>query len=64
MAHEIKLNREQIAKLIELYSQFEEVQNFTVRTEYDSGIGVGVSVSFDLFERSDTKVDITDYKKW
>ena len=64
MAQEIKLNREQIAKLIELYSQFEEVQNFTIRTEHDSGIGVGVSVSFDLFERSDTKVDITDYKKW
>ena len=64
MAQEIKLNREQIAKIIELYGHFKEVRHFTIRTDQSSGIGVGVSVSFDLFERSDTRVDITDYKKW
>ena len=50
---EIKMNRQQIAKLIEMYNHFPEVQQFAISVDRSSGIGAGVSVSFDLFECSD-----------
>jgi hypothetical protein len=60
----IMLNREQIGKLNEIVNHFKEINHFTIRTESLSGIGVGIQVSFDLFEKDDTTVDITDVKEW
>jgi hypothetical protein len=60
----IMLNREQIGKLNEIVNHFKEINHFTIRTESLSGIGVGIQVSFDLFEKNDTTVDITDVKEW
>jgi hypothetical protein len=60
----IMLNREQIGKLNEIVNHFKEIKHFTIRTESLSGIGVGIQVSFDLFEENDTTVDITDVKDW
>ena len=43
-------------KLVEIVDHFKEVEHFTVETDYSSGIGVGVVVSFSI--------DITDVKEW
>ena len=61
---EVKLNREQISKLAEIVNNFKEVQHFTVTTDYSSGIGVGVVVTFTLFDNNDSSIDITDVKEW
>jgi len=58
------LNRKQIAKLTEIVDHFHEVELFTIETDYSSGIGVGISVGFDLFKLKDTKIDITDLESW
>lgn len=63
-AKSITLNRNQIGKLIEMYNHFKEVQHFTIGVDHSSGIGTGVQVSFDLFEKNDTKIDITDVTEW
>jgi hypothetical protein len=60
----IMLNREQIGKLNEIVKHFKEINHFTIQTESVSGIGVGIQVSFDLFEKDDTTIDITDVKEW
>jgi hypothetical protein len=60
----IRLNRDQINKLTEIVNHFKEVNYFTVETDSSSGIGTGVVVKFDLFEKNDTKIDITDIKEW
>ena len=56
----ITLNREQIGKLNEIVDHFIEINKFIIETDNSSGIGTGLSVKFDLFERNDTKIDITD----
>ena len=60
----IKLNRQQILKLVEIMNQFIDVEKFTIETDESSGIGVGIIVSFGLFSDNDAKVDITDVKSW
>ena len=60
----IKLNRQQILKLVEIMNQFIDVEKFTIETDESSGIGVGIIVSFGLFSDNDAKVDITDVKEW
>lgn len=41
----IKLKREQIEKLIDIYNHFHEIQTFTISLEEDSDM---VSINFDL----------------
>lgn len=60
----ITLNREQITKLYEIMTHFNEVDHFTVQVDHSSGIGTGVVVKFDLFNKNDTRIDITDVKEW
>lgn len=60
----ITLNRKQIAQLVEIVERFTDTENFTVESESLSGIGPSIAVKFDLFEKSDTKVDITDVSTW
>jgi len=60
----LTLNRSQIEKLWQMVNHFEDVNHFRVSTDNSSGIGTGVVVSFDLFEKNDTKVDITDVSEW
>lgn len=64
MSKSITLNREQIFKLYEITQHFKEINHFQIETDHSSGIGFGVKVSFDLFEKNDTKIDITDVKEW
>jgi hypothetical protein len=54
----------QIDKLTEIAERFHDVNNFSVVSESSSGIGQSVSVSLELFENSDTKIDITDVSNW
>jgi hypothetical protein len=54
----------QINKLTEIAERFQDVNNFSVVSESSSGIGQSVSVSLELFENSDTKIDITDVSNW
>ena len=61
---EIQLTRKQIAKLIEMYTHFPEVPRFTLLVDRSSGIGAGIQVSFDLSDRRDAKIDITDVAEW
>lgn len=60
----VTLSREQVKKLNELVYHFEEVEYFDIVVDQSSGIGTGLSVTFDLFTTNDTKVDITEYEKW
>lgn len=60
----IVLTRMQINKLTEIAERFQDVNNFSVVSESLSGIGQSVSVSLELFENSDTKIDITDVSNW
>ena len=64
MSKEITLNREQIEKLHTIANHFKEINHFNIKTDSSSGIGVGVVVTFDLFEKKDTMIDITDVKDW
>lgn len=64
MSTSITLNREQILKLYDITNHFKEINHFEIETDHSSGIGVGLKVSFDLFEKNDTKIDITDVKEW
>jgi hypothetical protein len=61
---EFKLTRAEIEKLAEVAKHFKEINLFSIVQDSSSGIGVTTSVSFDLFERNDTNVDITDVKSW
>jgi hypothetical protein len=65
---ELALTREQIGKLIEVYTHFKEIEQFTIRVDHTSGIGTGLVVAFNLFgnnnKTADTTVDITDVSNW
>jgi hypothetical protein len=65
---ELALNRKQLGKLAEIYTHFKEVEWFTIRVDHSSGIGEGITVSFNLFNDDDkdvdTKIDITDVSTW
>jgi len=60
----ITLTRKQIGQLQEMAERFTETENFTVESESLSGIGSTISVRFDLFEKADTRIDITDVSNW
>lgn len=62
--NKITLTRKQIEQLSQIADRFSDTENFTVESESLSGIGPNISVRFDLFEKSDTKVDITDVENW
>lgn len=62
--NKITLTRKQIEQLSQIADRFSDSENFTVESESPSGIGPNISVRFDLFEKSDTKVDITDVENW
>lgn len=62
--NKIILTRKQIEQLSQIADRFSDTENFTVESESLSGIGPNISVRFDLFEKSDTKVDITDVENW
>ena len=65
---ELALNRKQLGKLAEIYTHFKEVEWFTIQVDQSSGIGEGITVSFNLFNDDDkdvdTKIDITDVSTW
>jgi hypothetical protein len=60
----IVLNRKQISQLSEIVNHFKEIDNFTIKVDQSSGIGLGISVTFDLFKKEDTSIDITDLSTW
>lgn len=60
----VMLNRKQIGQLVEIYERFTDTEHFTIDSSSPSGIGQTICVRFDLFEKSDTKVDITDVSEW
>ncbi|NDC22696.1 MAG: hypothetical protein EBZ49_00985 [Proteobacteria bacterium] len=64
---EVTLNRQQIGKLVEMYTHFKEIQQFTIQVDHSSGIGTGIVIAFNLFNddnKHDTTVDITDVSTW
>jgi len=64
---ELVLNRQQIGKLVEIYTHFKEIERFTIQVDRSSGIGTGIVVAFNLFnddDKHDTTVDITDVSTW
>jgi hypothetical protein len=58
------LTRAEIEKLYKISEHFGEVNLFTVIQTNESGIGPTTKVKFDLFDKQDTKVDITDVTSW
>lgn len=64
---ELVLNRQQLGKLVEIYTHFKEIERFTIQVDHTSGIGTGIVVAFNLFgddAKHDTTVDITDVSTW
>ena len=43
---------------------FKEVEWFTLEESHESGIGPTVRVKFNLFDKNDTVVDVTDVSTW
>jgi hypothetical protein len=66
MNKSIVLNREQIKKLYKIIEHFESfnIDRFEIESSQTSGIGSNINVRFDLFEKNDTNIDITDTKDW
>jgi hypothetical protein len=60
----ITLNRKQINDLFKMLEHFKEVDQFTINCDHSSGIGPVINVSFDLFNKNSTSVDITDVERW
>ena len=60
----IILTRKQIEQLAEIAERFTDTENFTIESTSTSGIGPTVTIRFDLFEKADTKIDITDVSNW
>jgi hypothetical protein len=58
------LTRMEIEKLFKITEHFKEVNLFTIEQSSNSGIGVTSKVRFDLFEKKDTNIDITDVMSW
>jgi hypothetical protein len=58
------LTRMEIEKLFKITEHFKEVNLFTIEQNSNSGIGITSTVRFDLFDKKDTNVDITDVKSW
>jgi hypothetical protein len=58
------LNRKQIEKLAKIAMNFKEVKWFHIQESHESGIGPTVVVKFDLFDKQDSKIDITDVSTW
>jgi hypothetical protein len=54
----IKLKREQIEKLIDIYNHFHEIQSFTISLEEDSDM---ISINFDI---NDVKPDYVAKEKF
>lgn len=68
MSNQIVFSQAQARKFVEIVKHFKDIEHLTVRTDNSSGIGVGLEVSFNLFNedtnRPDTKIDITDFREW
>jgi hypothetical protein len=58
------LTRSQVEKLAKIAEHFKEVDQFTLEETHESGIGPTVRVRFNLFDKNDTNVDITDVSTW
>jgi hypothetical protein len=61
---QITLTKSQVEKLAKMVEHFSEVENFTLEETHESGIGPTVRVRFNLFDKNDTNVDITDVSNW
>jgi len=59
-----KLTRAEIEKLYEISKHFSDVNLFTIEQSSGGGIGVVSRVRFDLFDKNDTNIDVTDVKSW
>jgi hypothetical protein len=60
----VTLNRKQCHQLREIVERFIDTENFTIEQSSPSGIGPTTEIRFDLFEKSDTKIDVTDVSTW
>ena len=73
MSDYIIINKKQMAKLIDIGTNFDKIEHFKIGLDTSSGIGTGLVVSFNLFEDStsnlydsdgDTTIDIADISEW
>ena len=62
--NQLVLTKSQIEKLVKIAEQFKEVNQFILEETHESGIGPTVRVRFNLFDKNDTNVDITDVSTW
>lgn len=60
----ITLTRKQIAQLAEISQHFKEIEQFDLISDHGNGIGPAIRVKFNLFNKDDTSVDITDVSNW
>lgn len=67
MSGQIFFSQAQARKFAEIVKQFKDIEYFLVRTDESSGIGVGLEVSFNLFndntDHPDATINITDFSE-
>jgi hypothetical protein len=59
-----KLTRSEIEKLYKITEHFSDVNLFTIEQSSGGGIGVVSKVRFDLFDKNDINIDVTDVESW
>ncbi len=64
MKTEIKMSRSQVMKLYEFVSHFKEVQEVTVVSSHESGVGQSIVIHMEFATPEKVTVDLTEYDKW
>jgi len=59
-----KLTRDEISKLYKITEHFKEINLFIIEQSSGGGIGMVSKVRFDLFDKNDINIDVTDVKSW
>ena len=58
------MTRAEIEKLYKITEHFKEINLFTIEQSSGGGIGIVSKVRFDLFDKNDIDINVTDVKSW
>jgi hypothetical protein len=64
MKTEITMSRSQVMKLHEFVSHFKEVQEVTIVSSNESGIGESIVIHLEFATPEKVTADLTEYDKW
>ena len=64
MKTEITMSRSQVMKLHEFVSHFKEVQEVTIVSSNESGVGESIVIRMEFATPEKVTADLTEYDKW